>query len=758
MSLKDSEIKNFQDGSTSVKDGDIKNTSDYPVDPITADLNVPDTLEQSFGKQFSKIPYVKRKKMLADKRNLYAPTQGVMIRQDETNLYLAIDKKFLKNLQPRDIAAYVSIAASGFFTNSFSDISKYKVNNRDGCAIFMKNVVHYSGGRYCALLWAHIMASLMKVTIFTNMKPPFIKDFEHMPFKENIQWAVDGRLGMHLKKNDFKFTLGIPNDVGQAAITYSEKWNIPCYMTIFESPNFVREYRRGIDSEEKFWVEYKKCMKKADGIIGISNISGSKAKEWIEADGVKCPPVEIIYPPLNQPIADMVVDKDIHEANEICYISRMTGYKNPLLMIKDICKLRQPPDVINLIGRAAGGTVNEINKMNKQYKGRVKIKIYEAVSDIEKFIILKRSKLIVFPSTFEGFGMSPMEGFYMSKPVIAYDLPVLREVYGNHINYVPVNDSKKLAKEVEKLLEDKKERERLGEAGRAHVIRWCLYDMCRDRIKEVFPISKKLSLSVGTIVLNGAEWIKLGLKTIYPKAKEIIIVEGAVEDYAKNNPDMVKDGCHSIDNTVEIIKNFPDPENKIKFFACNGSPWQNKQEMQNKIAENITGDIFLKQDSDECYLHKDVDRIVNEFESDPDLFIFRYKFNHFWHSFKQIAIGGQWESKMVRCWRWRDDFRYQGRSFNVMVDKEGKSVDRPNYKVKEVDDRLVFHMSYVSKKPEMIRAKLNYYKNRGIETNVKDTYTGWKRGNPTQPTAGGGTVKAFAGEMPKLLTRIADEY
>jgi len=55
----------------------------------------------------------------------------------------------------------------------------------------------------------------------------------------------------------------------------------------------------------------------------------------------------------------------------------------------------------------------------------------------------------------------------------------------------------------------------------------------------------------------------------------------------------------------------------------------------------------------------------------------------------------------------------------------------------------------------LINKKLEYYKKRdGFMLNVKDTYTNWKMGDPTQPTHGGGTVTKFSKKHPKEVQEI----
>ena len=55
------------------------------------------------------------------------------------------------------------------------------------------------------------------------------------------------------------------------------------------------------------------------------------------------------------------------------------------------------------------------------------------------------ASLLVFPSRYEGFGLPPVEAFACGTPVVASDLPVLREVLGPHATYATTGDAEALA-------------------------------------------------------------------------------------------------------------------------------------------------------------------------------------------------------------------------------------------------------------------------------------------------------------------------
>jgi glycosyltransferase involved in cell wall biosynthesis len=90
------------------------------------------------------------------------------------------------------------------------------------------------------------------------------------------------------------------------------------------------------------------------------------------------------------------------------------------------------------------------------------------VSDAELAALYAEAAVFAFLSTYEGFGLTPLEAMAAGIPVVAYDTAVAREIYGTAAILVRAGDLPALTCAFETLLTDPAEHERLAGAGRAH--------------------------------------------------------------------------------------------------------------------------------------------------------------------------------------------------------------------------------------------------------------------------------------------------
>ena len=77
-------------------------------------------------------------------------------------------------------------------------------------------------------------------------------------------------------------------------------------------------------------------------------------------------------------------------------------------------------------------------------------------NDSELYSLLKASRIFAFPSMFEGWGLAVGEALACGLPVVCYDIPALREIFGacQSVFFVPIGDTETFAETVEKILQD----------------------------------------------------------------------------------------------------------------------------------------------------------------------------------------------------------------------------------------------------------------------------------------------------------------
>lgn len=647
-------------------------------------------------------------------------------------LNLKIDKKFLTTSDGYEINKLLNLALSPFFVNENKSIPKQqKISLGEKqfphIAFFIECMPHYTGGRYSLWHQAAILSNYTNVTVVTNQRPIFYNDFKDY-YSDNFRMVVSTNFLIDQPETDFDVIVGVPNISGQYATEYSNIWKLPLYLVMFESPNYISAYRDGVDANEDFWTNYKKCLKQADAVILPSEESEKWFKMW-DVD-FKNKKTYVLNPCINEAVAKNFKKKKTLSGKKIVYISRMTQFKNPIQIIKELGEYE-----IDIIGKIWKDEKDKLEKFKN-------VKIHSGISDKEKFKIISSADVIIFPTKFEGFGMPPMEGIYYNIPVVTYFLPVLYQNYGKNIHYVDYGNHKEFVKTVKNVLKLKKVEDKWY-----RISHFASVKSCANKMLDIFNIPK---VTTGTIVHDGSDYLEYAINSLYNYLYEIIIVEGAVKGYSDkpNNPDDVA-------SISRLLKK--DVVGKIKYYSSKGKFWNDKIEMQNVIASHVTGRYYVKLDSDEIWKPETLMDVIRIMEQNLDITVLRMPFLHFWLSFNLIAkdAGGKWNTKHPRVWRWKKSYVHY-KSFNHFQDKnfDMNPVTMPFVNEYTYRGDYIFHFGYVRELKKLLN-KLKYYGNRNIEKYVSDTISNWnKLDDPTQPTQKVRSwAETFTGELPEILQK-----
>ena len=225
-----------------------------------------------------------------------------------------------------------------------------------------------------------------------------------------------------------------------------------------------------------------------------------------------------------------------------------------------------------------------------------------------------------------------------------------------------------------------------------------------------------MKIAFGMIVFEGDYVLKECLEQVYPFASQILVAEGPVSYWQKQGR------TTSTDDTNKILKEFPDPQNKIKIVH---GQFKEKDDQCRAYMQHINDDIdyIWNLDSDEVYKTEDLAKIIKllkeenptsvgirscsfyggfdnyltgfELKRDNFLRIFKYIKGSTWLTHRPPTIQYPFDSNIIKKHINSDD----------LYEKTGVQM---------------YHYSYVF--PTQVHTKVNYYKDSVSRDNCIDDY------------------------------------
>jgi len=178
-----------------------------------------------------------------------------------------------------------------------------------------------------------------------------------------------------------------------------------------------------------YQVNYKKLLMKSDLNLSISKFTQFCVKKLLNINS------KVWYPGVNSKLIETI--KDLPIKYDMINISRITAHKKQHLIVNASKKLALKLIIIG----------------EQQDKG-IKLDcphIY-VPNHLDVMKQLKRSRLYIDASIFEGFGMTPIEAAFLEKITIASDTYVHKEVLGKYPLYFIKNDLDDLVNKIKQAL------------------------------------------------------------------------------------------------------------------------------------------------------------------------------------------------------------------------------------------------------------------------------------------------------------------
>jgi glycosyltransferase involved in cell wall biosynthesis len=160
------------------------------------------------------------------------------------------------------------------------------------------------------------------------------------------------------------------------------------------------------------------------------------------------------------------------------YVGQLAASKNLPFLIEAFDAAKLAPDVrLTLVGRPGDGYEQTRATIERSPK-RDRIDILQGIDDGELEGLYRSAVALAHPAVYEGFGFTPLEAMARGCPVVASDIPALRETAGDGALLVPL-DRARWAEALEQVAGDDALRASLRSKGESRVARYSWQETAR---------------------------------------------------------------------------------------------------------------------------------------------------------------------------------------------------------------------------------------------------------------------------------------
>jgi len=183
-------------------------------------------------------------------------------------------------------------------------------------------------------------------------------------------------------------------------------------------------------------------LKRADTCIAVSNSTAKalvklglqKNRIWVSGNGVDV-----------EHIKSFKVEGD--KPSDGVFVGRVSREKGVFDLVKAWRQIVDVKTDARLLIIGSGPDEDKVKKLVSELDLDKNVVVMGRCSNKKMYALMKASRVFVFPSVFEGWGLAVAEALACGLPAVCYNIPALNEVFGDcqSVFLVPIGDIKKLA-------------------------------------------------------------------------------------------------------------------------------------------------------------------------------------------------------------------------------------------------------------------------------------------------------------------------
>ena len=224
-----------------------------------------------------------------------------------------------------------------------------------------------------------------------------------------------------------------------------------------------------------FKKKYAYSIKNADRIIAISEQTKKDIIHFFKADEDK---IDVVYQGCNPIFYDPAVESSKQHIREkynltkeyILYVGTIEERKNLISIFKGLEHAKTDLPVV-VIGRPTK-YLNEVKSYLEKANLNHRAIFLHHVETENLPAIYQNSKLFIYPSQFEGFGIPILEALNSGTPVITTNGSCFPEVGGDAVKYVNYKDNAGMQHTIDEVISNKELRKEMITKGKAQALKF----------------------------------------------------------------------------------------------------------------------------------------------------------------------------------------------------------------------------------------------------------------------------------------------